>query len=367
MSLDVTCSSREALRFMPVSSPQESTCQLATKLYAPPSLRGKSYALSTDRQQIEYLVNLDVTSPSFFTHPFSHSRYCYKMHLRRRRTFNFLIALVCLRSHVVVSFDIAVFDRFRTVCPACVGSIRQFEPALINSEEPTDVYVAVYRSNNNKPSVLVKDEFLRAMRSATDSFNPSLSSTDALLQSAFSPSTISADAPVAVARLRPATGSVYMIDSMRCLLEKEKTDESCDGGSEHTEALATAIDSLLLHYLVNIMATSKSGFDGTILAKATLTSAPLLAERGFREVTELTRDMVTHESSLDDCLERYAAKSISASTKSPATRQRAIDIVSHLGRIDRDADLERSQRKRQLGESSDDQAGERNPWASPFF
>jgi hypothetical protein len=285
----------------------------------------------------------------------------------RRRTFSFLVALVCLCSHDVVSFDVAVFDRFRTVCPAGIGCIRQFEPALVDNTEPTDVYVAVYRSNNNKPSVLVKDEFLRAMRSATDSFSPSLSSADASIQSAFSPSTISTDAPVAVARLRPATGSVYIIDSIRCLLEKEKSDESCDGGSEHTEALATAIDSLLLHYLVHRMATSKSGFDGTILAKATLTSAPLLVERGFREVTQLTKDMVTHESSLDDCLERYAAKSISASTKSPATRQRAMDIVSHLGRIDREADLQRSQRNRQLGESSDDQAGERNPWASPFF
>jgi hypothetical protein len=289
------------------------------------------------------------------------------MHLRRQRTFNFLIALVCVRSHAVVSFDVAVFDRFRTVCPAGIGCIRQFEPALIDSAEPTDVYVAVYRSNNNKPSVLVKDEFLRAMRSATDSFSPSLSSTDSSIQSAFSPTTISTDAPVAVARLRPATGSVYILDSMHCLLEKEKTDESCDGGSEHTEALATAIDALLLHYLLNIMTTAKSGFDGTILAKATLTSAPLLEERGFREVTQLTRDMVTHESSLDECLERYAAKSISASTKSPATRQRAIDIVSYLGRIDRDADLERSQRRSQVEESSDDQAGERNPWASPFF
>jgi hypothetical protein len=285
----------------------------------------------------------------------------------RRRTFSFLVALVCLCSHDVVSFDVAVFDRFRTVCPAGIGCIRQFEPALVDNTEPTDVYVAVYRSNNNKPSVLVKDKFLRAMRSATDSFSPSLSSADASIQSAFSPSTISTDAPVAVARLRPATGSVYIIDSIRCQLEKEKSDESCDGGSEHTEALATAIDSLLLHYLVHRMATSKSGFDGTILAKATLTSAPLLVERGFREVTQLTKDMVTHESSLDDCLERYAAKSISASTKSPATRQRAMDIVSHLGRIDREADLQRSQRNKQLGESSDDQAGERNPWASPFF
>lgn len=81
---------------------------------------------------------------------------------------------------------------------------------------------------------------------------------------------------------------------MRCILVKEKTDASCDGGSEHTEALATAIDALLHHYLVNMMEeANEGGFEGTIRIKAALLSAPLLEDRGFRAVTELQTDMVT--------------------------------------------------------------------------
>jgi hypothetical protein len=283
------------------------------------------------------------------------------------------LLVIVLGSPAAISFEVAIFDRFRITCPADISSIRHFEPSLTADYEPTEqdrhVWAAVYRSTNNKPSVIVKDEFLRAMRSATDSINPSPPPSDPSIQNAFSFIPLAANTPVAVARLRPSSDhSSYILDSMRCLLEKENTDESCDGGSEHTEAIATAIDALLLHYLKVVMdPTISLGFEGAIQAKATLTSAPLLEERGFREASQLTKEMVTHTSSLDLCLEKYAARSVdSGSSKSPGTRQRAMDIVSQLGRIDRTVDMERSLQT-QMGNESGADGKDQNPWASPFF
>jgi hypothetical protein len=85
-----------------------------------------------------------------------------------------------------------LFDRFRAVCPADEAWVRQFDASLIEDsgdssgvsatgdssgeqeqQDQKSVWVAVYRSNNNKPSVLVKDSFLQAMKSATDSVSTS--------------------------------------------------------------------------------------------------------------------------------------------------------------------------------------------------
>ena len=76
---------------------------------------------------------------------------------------------------------LTLFDRFTAQCPAHLDSIRQFAPGLLRvptssdaerndddaAAENEEVWVAVFRSNNNQPSVLVRDEFLHAMRSAT--------------------------------------------------------------------------------------------------------------------------------------------------------------------------------------------------------
>lgn len=105
-------------------------------------------------------------------------------------------------------------------------------------------------------------------------------------------------------------------------------------------------------------------FDGVIRTKATIFSASLLEERGFRPVTELEKDMITHRSSLDDCLERYAMRSISTSNKSPGAQQRAVDIVSKLGCIDRAADLARAEKVLNKNRNDEDNY---NPWASRFF
>lgn len=268
----------------------------------------------------------------------------------------------------------ALFDRFRAECPAKLDCIRQYESSLIDevgNYERDDVWVAVYRTSNNKPSVLIKDEFFQAMKSATDTVNPPSSAADPALTERFVQS--KTVPPIAVARLRPSdkddkeTAKTFVLDTMRCILKKEHTDASCDGGSEHTEALCTAIDAVIHHYLHSTMNEKNQNkqpcFEGAIRTKATLVSAPLLEERGFRPVQELQTDMATHVSSLDDCLQQYAARSVSTdSSKSPGARMRAMDIVSVLGRIDRAADFLHAQQRIDNDERNRDD--EYDPWSS---
>jgi hypothetical protein len=289
-------------------------------------------------------------------------------------------ALVCLLAAPLNAFDLTLADRFRPICPADLNSIRRFESSLvadaINGVSSDHVWVAVYRSFNNKPSVLVKDEFIRAMNAATSNvLNASAHSASSFPDpkiegSNLSPMGVASSSPVAVARLRPVNAdggdSYFVLDSIRCVLEKENMDSTCDGGSEHTEALATAIDTLIQHYLDNLLAGSSKDprFDGIIRTKATIFSAPLLEERGFRPVTELQKEMITHVSSLDDCLERYAMRSISTSNRGPGAQRRAVDIVSKLGCIDRAVDLARAEKVLEKKRNDDDNY---NPWASRFF
>jgi hypothetical protein len=256
------------------------------------------------------------------------------------------------------SSSFTLFDRFRPTCPASDDSIRLFDPSLLfsSSNNNDDIWVAVYRSNNNKPSVLVKDEFLHAMRSATTQVNATPArAEDASLQASFEglPQQ-QQQAPVAVARLRPSTDmeGCTILDSMRCVLKKENTDAACDGGSEHTEALAVGIDALLLHYL-----SENSRFEGAIRTKATLVAAALLESRGFVPVQELSKDMTTHVASLDSCLERYAERTMSA--KSPGALQRALDIVSCLGRLNRQEDYKAAQQQQQDNQEEEDF----DPWS----
>lgn len=270
------------------------------------------------------------------------------------------------------SFDLYRQDRFRLTCPADLNSIRRFEPSLVadvaEDNGNNHVWVAVYRSHNNKPSVLVKDEFLHAMNAATTA--TSSPTSDAQCDASFAPPVgIAESSPVAVARLRPVNDDEddahFVLDSLRCILIKENMDPECDGGSEHTEALATAIDGLIQHYLDNLMPESKFPcFESSIRVKATLFSASLLEDRGFVPVTELNKYMHTHVSSLDDCFERYAARSVSTSFQSPGIRQRAVDIVSKLGYIDRAAD---KQLAKEIIERRKSKGDDYNPWARSFI
>lgn len=246
-----------------------------------------------------------------------------------------LAILASLWAHQSLAFSasnanptLTLFDRFRAVCPADTSCIRQFDASLVSADDKEDddddsnaVWVAVYRSNNNKPSVLVKDSFLKAMKSATDTVPVPEPSSD-LANSFVQGTGVAQEAPVAVARLVESKdfGNTWIMDSMRCVLKKENTDASCDGGSEHTEALTTGIDTLLLHYLQSL---GRDRFEGAIRTKATLVSATLLEDRGFCEVQSLEKDMATHFSSLDDCLVSHTVvtlhgnKNISTPTRHP--------------------------------------------------
>jgi hypothetical protein len=246
--------------------------------------------------------------------------------------------------------DFTLFDRFRPTCPADAGAVKAFDPSLQHDEEHT--WVAVYRSCNNAPSVLVRDEFLSAMRSATNSLNPALSES-VTLETTSSSSSVSTsmappglvqqknqDIPVAVARIRPSQEypGTWVLDSMRCILKKETQDPSCDGGSEHLEAISTAVDALLEYHLSSATRDSSKRKNNdrrfSIRTKATLVSSKVLEDRGFVEVDRLEKDMATHISNLDACLERYAARSVTTDSKSQGARQRALRIVSLLGRME---------------------------------
>jgi hypothetical protein len=260
-------------------------------------------------------------------------------------------------------------------------SIRQFDPSLsIDDDDKKDkedsaVWVAVFRTSNNAPSVFVKDDFLNAMRLATGGITETLSSAS----KATSPTnddddmsapklqvTKSGPTPVAVARLCPSRAfpGTWALDNMRCSLKKETTDDSCEGGSEHKEALSVAMDALLLYYLGN-----GHPWDGAIRTKATLVGASLLEERGFQPVDALSKDMATHVSSLDASMEKYAEKyveTMSSTSKNQGARDRANEMLSKLGRLDREADLMAAKLRQQMASTASDgnDNDDYDPWAS---
>lgn len=253
----------------------------------------------------------------------------------------------------------ALFDRFRCSCPADLSSVQLFDPSLVDPVDHQEhhTWVAVFRSGNNKPSVLIRDEFLDAMRSATGAVNQASLPTHMSVETT---SFVKAQKPVAVARLRRSEDfeEIWVMDYMRCALKKENTDTTCDGGSEYLEAISVAIDTLLQHHL-----QTATFFEGAIRTKATVHSGPLLEDRGFVPVTKLHKDMASHVSSLDACLEKYAGRSVATDVaKSPGSRQRALEIVSALGRLNREKDIKQARERRER--YNDNQEGENyDPWA----
>lgn len=246
-------------------------------------------------------------------------------------------------------------DRFRVTCPADIASISQYDPALIKNDENNNsndtstksIWAAVYRSSNNLPSVLIKDDFMNAMRIAT---TESTQVNDAQFVNQIEKSStagrgfgnsnaddnndsggggVKAQTPVAVANLIQSKDfdGKWVLESMRCSLKKEDTDDLCDGQSEHAEAISVCIDELILNHL-----REGRKFDGCIRTKATLVSGVLLGTRGFQEVNELSRDMATHVSSLEDSLNKYAERAVETVSMSPGARDRALQILSFLGK-----------------------------------
>lgn len=267
----------------------------------------------------------------------------------------------CLSTAPENGGSFSLFDRFQPRCPADIGSIKRFNPSLAENDDPYSTWVAVFRSSNNKPSVFVKDEFLNAMRTATSpDISPERSqlvSKNDGIENTSSSIMESTETPVAVARLTPSPDyeKCWILDNMRCLLKKEETNEDCDGGSEHTEALCVAIDSILMRHLTE---NREAPFDGAIRTKATLVSGTLLENRGFQEVQSLSKDMASHTCSLDACMESYANRVVSTAAKAVGARDRAMAICSLLGQIDRAKDLKTPDTK-----CEDDEDEDYDPWA----
>lgn len=249
-------------------------------------------------------------------------------------------------------------DRFRASCPADISSISQYDPSLTRNtdDEEGSIWAAVYRSSNNLPSVLIKDDFMNAMRIATTVQNPNSDGMESSTQidngsinSQIIEGDISGDngsnskdgkgsgvkaqTPVAIAKLSPSIDfpGKFTLSSMRCSLKKEDTDQSCDGQSEHAEAISICIDELILNHVRN-----GEKFDGTIRTKATLVSGKLLQSRGFEEVNELCKDMATHVSCIETSIMKYAERAvdIEGAARSPGARDRALQILSFLGKED---------------------------------
>ena len=256
--------------------------------------------------------------------------------------------------------ETATTDRFQAVCFVDTAAQRDmldaFDPTLVelgdNRGTNTEVWVAVYRSNNNQPSVLVREEFFRAMQDATNdattaedteettehttqnvaTVSPSMTNTAASFLQDTIPSFLEVPqmTPVAVARLVPQSQSLetdvttpptYVLDQLRCSLKKETMDVQCDGGSEFLEALSCAVDTLVLRHLQHLLLTEEeeaqkdsSGnnvvFEGTLRTKASLFNAKLFEHRGFRPVDTLAHDMATHVSNYEACLASYAERAI---------------------------------------------------------
>ena len=297
----------------------------------------------------------------------------------------------------LMSSDSSNLDRFRSVCLVGTESkdaVDEFDPELYASleSEKEDLWVAVYRSNNNKPSVVVRDDFFRAMNDATSGkssddnndtniANDSAANTVSTVSGAASflsdtmPSLleIPSTKPVAIARLQKSetsteTKTVYLLDNLRCSLKKETQDASCDGGSEFVEALSVAVDTLILKHLQRLLQNQKIEetddedstldvvFEGTVRTKATLFSGKIFEQRGFTEVESLSRDMATHVSSYEACFEKYADRTIETSMAA-GTRDRALQIVALLGRLD--PEIQKNE-----ASNGDDGSDEYDPWAN---
>jgi hypothetical protein len=250
-------------------------------------------------------------------------------------------------------------DRFRSSCPADISCIQQFDPALVESEAE-GVWVAVYRSNNNKPSVFVRDEFFHAMSAATSEADSSQTQQQQQVDTSKLSTPMALEKPVAVARLVPSVDveHKWVLDSLRCHLKKEDLDESCDGGSEFVEALSVCVDSLLMYHLKEHQTVS---FEGSIRTKATLYSNKILEDRGFSPVEKISKDMSTHISRYDACLQSYTSRACSTSLN-PGGRDRALQMVSFLGKLDEEVEMKA--KEMEANENNNDDQDDYDPWAN---
>ncbi len=264
-----------------------------------------------------------------------------------------LVSLCLLTPLLTVAFTakapaINLNDRFKATCPVDLSVISQFDPRLLeNSDDEDCTWVAVFRSSNNLPSVLIKDDFLNAMRIATtvqtdsttteiddSAISDQIEKTDAKSNVDDQSVGVKAQTPVAVGRLSRSRDfpDAFKIDKLQCSLKKEDTNESCDGNSEHLEAISICVDELILHHLKEGRLFDNGTQDGAIRMKGTIHQDRLLENRGFVEVQTLSRDMATHISNLDLATTKYAERVVDTVSKCPGARDRALKILNYLGK-----------------------------------
>ena len=385
--------------------------------------------------------------------------------------YGFSMSMSLSMSSIMTSDSNNNFDRFKSVCltdkKKRESVIKEFgDESLLsslglhsqnvdddndNENDNDELWAAVYRSNNNKPSVIVRDDFFRAMNDATTKSSTTTKSSvddndDAMNNvSIISPSNtatflsdtmpdllqIPSSKPVAIARLiKTKNKDSYLLDNLRCSLKKEDQDINCDGGSEYLEALACAVDTLLLNHLQKLVSSSSSSTntpqenddvpiifkDGSIRTKATLFNSKLFEQRGFIPIETLSRDMATHVSNYNSCSNSYTERASSgeqSTTTTTATnsgigfgqkqkqsdkgdddaassnnsnndndndnttttttmmatgtRDRALQIVSLLGRLDpKNIVSDESDTNKTDDDDKDDEEDEYDPWATMY-
>jgi hypothetical protein len=272
------------------------------------------------------------------------------------------ITLLLVAFGTALSFDgrSKGFDRFYAKCPADGPTIRRFDPSLAVEHDGAydgdedETWVAVFRSNI--PSILPPLEFTTT--AAITNHQQQQSSAGLMIETT--------ETPVAVGRLRKlALKQKWVMDSLRCSLKKENTNKHCDGGSEHAEAISVCVDELLLHYLKQQKPTV---FESSIRCKATLVSGPILENRGFTPVQELSRDMATHVASLGGSLGSYATRASDVNgivwNSGPLIRDRTLQIVSLLSSLDRSEQGQTGDDNDLPLKEDDDSDESYDPWAA---
>ncbi|OEU14834.1 hypothetical protein FRACYDRAFT_241391 [Fragilariopsis cylindrus CCMP1102] len=345
--------------------------------------------------------------------------------------YGFSMSMSMSMSSIMTSDSNNNFDRFKSVCltdkKKRESVIKEFgDESLLsslglhsqnvdddndNDNANDELWAAVYRSNNNKPSVIVRDDFFRAMNDATTTTKSSADDNDDAMNnvSTISPSNtatflsdtmpdllqIPSSKPVAIARLiRTNNKDSYLLDNLRCSLKKEDQDSNCDGGSEYLEALACAVDTLLLNHLQKLLSSSSSTNtpqenddvpiifkDGSIRTKATLFNSKLFEQRGFIPIETLSRDMATHVSNYESCSNSYTERASSgeqSTTTTTTTTNSGIGFGQKQKQSDDDGDAvsnpkniasdERNTNKTDDDDNNkdDEEEDEYDPWATMY-
>ena len=145
------------------------------------------------------------------------------------------------------------------------------------------------------------------------------------------------------------------------------------------EAMGVCVDELILRFLEEEkkkkeedgkkLNSTPISFDGSILCRATLYSKRVMEDRGFIEIEDMNTiggDItLTHKSSLERSLSKYAERATSTSSTGMAVgaRERALRILVLLGRIEEKTNKEGKKGSNDGDDSDDGDDGGYDPWA----